>query len=1194
MKRILAITKGIINYIFAMIFAVIFALFLDANVGWFILIALLLAPLLSVFFAWLSARTLSVSCEMDEVLLSKGDTCRMDITVTNHSIFPTPPIEMILTQAPGLPCKDSKILVSVISRASQQFPVTFTARISGPWQAGVESIRVTDYLGLFSFAVQKIPPDSLLRTVPIIPNIAEISARDDQLVKAMQMSLHADDGDDTIEAPAFAFGGFPGYDSREYIPGDPLKRINWKQSAKKDKLLVRLDDEMAAQSISVVLDSCFDKDALDLAECATYSRYHDLEEKAILPKIAEDAVENALGMIYVLVRHSYTVQFYARMGQDFIRYEIQDENDLENVRLELSRYRFSEEDINRFPQETISEKGASVSLYSTPNTLGSVHAVLQGITDILYTTIYSVPEEAKKQKASVTSLSAEKPTVIQYEPTSLLQKGLKVIAPLIIPYLLAFLLSTSFFAIFDVPFLSPWTIAQAIVIGLMFVVCEFVRKHKIIGGMLITVLLVFLLMSAARIVFSGSYGLTYMYWFLSGGDSVETTASYLLSLLMVFTVFFAIVVYYFIRNLYRTSFLMLVSLMPFIVHVKVMQDINMVYVVLITALNVAAFLLHTRMERDSGKRQVGRLAGLISVGLYALIFVCIGLAVPKEEETRYYYVFENLFLGGNVSTSLPEQFSGMSEFSGNADGFNELNDRKLYELDSVNLGPLVYLRRQTFDCYDFEKDHWYSLEEYATPADNSGYWSMYHSDLDLSVLAKAMHTAEELSPGFLEKYGLEDISKDFSQVSDTMTITATNFPSAGYLTPTRMQNLKVGEKTADQILENTVVTKHGIFQADDGYLNNDLSYEVTYYEQFSSLYSWVHSGGSDFTPEESLAMLEELNRILTTHQASREGTVSMSDEDYEHLISTVYCYITDYKNAIAYREACMANTALIPESVRNLALEITKDCTYDWEKANALQLYFERNGFVYDLSYKAPDDSVEYFLFKGKTGTCSDYASAYVLMARSVGLTARYVEGFVPEMEYGGQYLIRTNNGHAYPEVFIENVGFVVYEATKPAVTRQTGTSHGSGITTFLMTMGIRIVLILALVSLVIITLLFLHRIAAPFIRESYFKHRLKKATPSQAMTMIYKRLIDKHSGREIKNARSLTPYEYGCRFEAEFGYDLSEFIFMLENCVYEEKTLNEANTARAMALYNAARVAILETRKEKRKNKHEIKTATA
>ena len=100
MKRILAITKGIINYIFAMIFAVIFALFLDANVGWFILIALLLAPLLSVFFAWLSARTLSVSCEMDEVLLSKGDTCRMDITVTNHSIFPTPPIKMILTQAP--------------------------------------------------------------------------------------------------------------------------------------------------------------------------------------------------------------------------------------------------------------------------------------------------------------------------------------------------------------------------------------------------------------------------------------------------------------------------------------------------------------------------------------------------------------------------------------------------------------------------------------------------------------------------------------------------------------------------------------------------------------------------------------------------------------------------------------------------------------------------------------------------------------------------------------------------------------------------------------------------------------------------------------------------------------------------------------------------------------------------------------
>ena len=63
--------KGIINYILAKIFAIIFGLFLDANVGWFILVTLILAPLLSVFFAWLSARMITVTCEMENTLLLK-------------------------------------------------------------------------------------------------------------------------------------------------------------------------------------------------------------------------------------------------------------------------------------------------------------------------------------------------------------------------------------------------------------------------------------------------------------------------------------------------------------------------------------------------------------------------------------------------------------------------------------------------------------------------------------------------------------------------------------------------------------------------------------------------------------------------------------------------------------------------------------------------------------------------------------------------------------------------------------------------------------------------------------------------------------------------------------------------------------------------------------------------------------------
>ena len=46
----------------------------------------------------------------------------------------------------------------------------------------------------------------------------------------------------------------PGYVHREYVQGDPLKRINWKLSTKKSKLMVRLDEAAASVQPVLVLD----------------------------------------------------------------------------------------------------------------------------------------------------------------------------------------------------------------------------------------------------------------------------------------------------------------------------------------------------------------------------------------------------------------------------------------------------------------------------------------------------------------------------------------------------------------------------------------------------------------------------------------------------------------------------------------------------------------------------------------------------------------------------------------------------------------------------------------------------------------------------------------------------------------------------------------------------------------------------
>lgn len=1171
MKKARVVGKGIINYIFAMIFAVIFALFLNANVGWFMLLALILAPVLSVFFAWIASRMVLVSCTMEDALLSKGDKYTMDIRVKNPSLFPTPPVEVILTDEPGVRSEHRHILVSVLSRASRDFEAVFQAKICGLSRVGIEKVLVTDYLGLFSFPIKRADQAALKSNVAVIPDIAELSPKDENIRKVMQVSLSTDDSEDTVESAINTFGGFPGYDSREYVPGDPLKRINWKQSAKRSKLLVRLDDEMAAQSVSVVLDSTFLKEEVDVYGFTSLPRYKDCAGDEILPKIAEEAVENALGIIQVLVRHDYTVNFYARVDGKFSRYEIEDESGLESVRLMLAHYSFAyKQGAERYPREELLIKGSGAFLFSTPNSYENAGRALSDVTEALHATIYSAIEEgAKKDSVSGNGLSFLDLKPNREQAPGRKERILEAVKALVIPYLLALLLSMSFFGVFDIPAVSFWTLCQALVCGGVFVLCEYVKKHRVIGTMLVTVLVMSLLSLSAKIVFAREYGLDYMHWFLSGGESVDTTVPYLLTLLMVFTVFFAMVIYYFIRIQYRTSFLMLVSLIPLIVSVKVMQDIDMVSVVFVTVLNVAAFLLHTRMQRDKGKRMVGYVSGLVSVGLYALIFVMTGLAAPREEETRYYYVFENLFMGGNVSEMLPEEYSVMSRFSGNADGFNELNNRKLYVISGQGMSSPMYFKRQNFDLYDFEHDRWYELEEYAQPLYSVEAWTGNREFVNLGRLSAALKCGEVHQPGFLEKYGMQDAVAAYEEQKKVVYVETMNFPSQAFIVPSGALRVWVSSDSNGD-LENTYVTENGVFQRKEGFLENNVKYTAEFYEEAAARQAWIEKGGSDFDTESSLEMLESLREIL------------VQNKETEH-IKTVEAFLKELRTARDYSRLCRENREEIPESVRTLAQEITKDCTYDWEKAKALQEYFEQNDFVYDLSYKAPDDSVEYFLFQGKTGTCSDFASAYALLARSQGLIVRYAEGFVPQEEYDGQYVVRTDCGHAYPEVYIQNVGFVVYEATRPAVYVH-GRSRGSGAMTYFMTVGYRLLLIFALVCGGIVLLLFLHNIVSPFCRELYFGRKLRRAQPSRAVVMLYKQIRDRYAVNEISNARVCTPYEYAVCFEQVMDYDISEMVYLLERGTYSREDLQESDKKRAEEIYKGA-VAKVKAAKKARRN---------
>ena len=94
------------------------------------------------------------------------------------------------------------------------------------------------------------------------------------------------------------------------------------------------------------------------------------------------------------------------------------------------------------------------------------------------------------------------------------------------------------------------------------------------------------------------------------------------------------------------------------------------------------------------------------------------------------------------------------------------------------------------------------------------------------------------------------------------------------------------------------------------------------------------------------------------------------------------------------------------------------------------------------------------FLTKTRRGYCVQFASALTLMLRSVGIPARYCEGFIvsnfkvdAEADAGLKYKsdVLDSDAHAWVEVYYDGMGWVQYEATPPYGEAMYGSALGGG-----------------------------------------------------------------------------------------------------------------------------------------------------
>jgi transglutaminase-like putative cysteine protease len=128
----------------------------------------------------------------------------------------------------------------------------------------------------------------------------------------------------------------------------------------------------------------------------------------------------------------------------------------------------------------------------------------------------------------------------------------------------------------------------------------------------------------------------------------------------------------------------------------------------------------------------------------------------------------------------------------------------------------------------------------------------------------------------------------------------------------------------------------------------------------------------------------------------------------------------------------------VPKSIRDEARRVVDGAGAQtpYAVAEALRNYFwDESKFTYDTSVEPADDplAIQKFLEDGR-GFCVQFASAYAVMARSLGIPARVAVGFTQGDRAGDVYTVRSHDAHAWPELYFEGVGWThVFDPTPPA-----------------------------------------------------------------------------------------------------------------------------------------------------------------
>ena len=196
---------------------------------------LMAAGFLGVLWA---ARTMQITSLLTDTTVQRGEDVALEIGVKCAGWIPVAPLTAEISAGPDRPAQSIKLTVT--PGREQRLKLDFHAAHVGVTSPGLQKLVISDLLGMFTVEKRPDVQGGELIVLPLPFDVGALTyAAGDSGSESMARAS------EDITSPA---------DVRTYQPGDAMKKIHWKLSARRQELMVRRYEAPVMPDALVLLD----------------------------------------------------------------------------------------------------------------------------------------------------------------------------------------------------------------------------------------------------------------------------------------------------------------------------------------------------------------------------------------------------------------------------------------------------------------------------------------------------------------------------------------------------------------------------------------------------------------------------------------------------------------------------------------------------------------------------------------------------------------------------------------------------------------------------------------------------------------------------------------------------------------------------------------------------------------------------